>query len=82
MLPALVAGDYFWQRAHSTPEVMAAMASLPPVAWRLDGSMLLVCGFAMVGLRFEMLKPSAWLAFVHLVLYGAYLLAGTILRMA
>ena len=69
-----------WGLLHQTADQPLPLPHLNSVSWRLDGSMLLVSAMALMGLRFRMLRASRWLSFVLVILYAAYLMASTLLR--
>lgn len=79
LVPALV-GTEFLLGQFQTDAPMRGY--LNHITWRLDGSMLLVCGMAMVGLRLGVLAPQRWLGILQILLYGAYLMASTLFRSA
>ena len=79
LLPALVIGHAFWHGWHGGA---MAITTLSPILWRLDGSLLLVAGFLLVGMRFDMLRPYHWVGMILLALYLAYLLLELTYRLA
>lgn len=77
LLPVLVMIDYALHRH----EEYARIANLPGLSWRLDAPLLLVAGFAMVGVRFGLVPADRRLAAFFLILYGGYILASAGLRL-
>lgn len=78
LTPMAMVAQYAIQFAQSdTPR----LPGLPPITWRLDSPLLLTSGFALLGMRFQMLRPDRWIGMVFLALYFAYLVASTVLRL-
>jgi hypothetical protein len=76
LLPGVVLADYFLKGTET-----GAFAPIPPLSWRVDGALLVVAGFGLVAMRFDVLRPARWVALLHVVLYLAYVLAATALRL-
>lgn len=76
-LPLFVVADYVIVKMHVEG---AGLAGLPPISWRLDAPLLIMSGFAMLGLRVGMLRADRWVAMLLLLIYLSYVLSGTLLR--
>ena len=76
-LPAFVVADYAIRSVHGD---VAGLTGLPPISWRLDSPLLIMSGFAMLGMRVGLLRPDRWVAVLLLLIYVSYILSGTLLR--
>ncbi len=76
-LPAFVLVDYLLTARESD---FARLAGLPPVSWRLDAPLLIMAGFAMLGIRLGFLRTDRWMALLFIMLYGLYVLTGIVMR--
>ena len=77
-LPGMCLLDYLIRR--QTNE-LTLMAGLPQLAWRLDAPLLAAGGFALVAMRMDVLRPHRWVGLLLIMLYLAYLLTGSVLRL-
>ena len=76
-LPAFIVADYAIRSTHGD---VAALSGLPPISWRLDSPLLIMSGFAMLGMRVGLIRPDRWVAMLLLLIYVSYILSGTVLR--
>ncbi|GEM_PF-5949255 len=77
-LPGMCLLDFLLRR--QTTE-LALMAGLPQLSWRLDAPLLAAGGFALVAMRMDVLRPHRWVGLLLIMLYIAYLLTGSALRL-
>lgn len=78
LLPTAYGVDFLLRR-HADETAM--LAGLPQLSWRLDAPMLAAGGFALVAMRLDVVRPHRWVGLLLVLLYGAYLLAGSALRL-
>ena len=78
ILPGMCLFDFL---IHWWNDQAALMTSLPQVSWRLDAPVLAVGGFALVTLRLDVLRPQRWVGLLLIIVYLAYLLVGSLLRL-
>lgn len=77
-LPGMCLFDWVMRRQSNE---LALMTGLPQLSWRLDLPLLVAGGFALVAMRLDILRPHRWAGLLLIVLYIAYLLTGSVLRL-
>lgn len=77
-LPGICLLDYLIRR--QTNE-FAMVTGLPQLSWRLDAPLLVAGGFTLVAMRLDIVRPSRLVGLLLIVLYVAYLLTGSVLRL-
>lgn len=77
-LPLFILVNYAISARHDD---LSRPAGIPPISWRLDSPLLIMAGFAMLGMRLRFLRPDRWVAMLFLLIYLLYLLTGTLLRL-
>jgi hypothetical protein len=78
LLPGMVVADYLIRRWN---DESALLAGLPQLSWRLDIPLLVAGGFGLLAMRLDMLRPHRWVGFLLILVYVAYLLTGSMLRL-
>ena len=77
-LPGMCLLDYLIRRQSNE---LAMLTGLPQLSWRLDAPLLIAGGFTLVAMRLDIVRPHRWVGLLLILLYIAYLLTGSVLRL-